>query len=191
MTMQWIIPGTTLSASRAEAGRTEEQFQALFLAGGLTLSQVASITGLEPYAIQNWVKRGFLPPPQAKRYSLEQTCRILNLNILKGALSMDQVVRLIGCINGNLADESDDLVDDTLVFFRFVELAAKDGFPSEEALEEALSYAVRDFREPKPGVQETFKEVLRVMLLAWQANCIRNHAQERLEALAAACEHAN
>ncbi|MFR8526814.1 MAG: MerR family transcriptional regulator [Flavonifractor plautii] len=29
------------------------------------LSQVASLTGLEPYVIQNWVRRGFVAPPDA------------------------------------------------------------------------------------------------------------------------------
>ena len=65
--MQWTIPGTTLEAEREQADRTGERFEALFSAGGLTLSQVASVTGLEPYTIQNWVKRGFLPPPKIGR----------------------------------------------------------------------------------------------------------------------------
>ena len=77
--MQWNIPGTTLSASREDADRTEERFSALFLAGGLTLSQVASITGLEPYTVQNWVKRKFLPAPVNKRYNMEQLCRLINM----------------------------------------------------------------------------------------------------------------
>ena len=70
--MNWIIPGTTLEGQRENADRTNELFQSMFLAGGLTLSQVSSITGLESYTIQNWVKRGFLPPPQNKRYNIEQ-----------------------------------------------------------------------------------------------------------------------
>ena len=66
--MNWTLPGTTLSLNRSEADQVGNLFQSMFLAGGLTLSQVSSITGLEPYAIQNWVKRGFLAPPQRKRY---------------------------------------------------------------------------------------------------------------------------
>ena len=50
--MQWTIPGTTLTASQEEADRIQERFDALFLAGGLTLSQVANITGLDAYTIQ-------------------------------------------------------------------------------------------------------------------------------------------
>ena len=68
--MNWTLPGTTISTPREDADRTRNQFDALFLAGGLTLSQVASISGLENYTIQNWVKRGFLPPPEHRKYSM-------------------------------------------------------------------------------------------------------------------------
>ena len=122
--MQWTIPGTTLTGERGEADRTPERFQAMFLAGGLTLSQVASITGLEPYTIQNWVKRGFLPSPVNKRYDMEQVCRLININILKGTMPLEQIIKLMAYLNGDLADESDDLVDDTMLFFLFVKLAA-------------------------------------------------------------------
>jgi hypothetical protein len=93
--MNWIIPGTTLQGLRSNADRTDGLFQSMFLAGGLTLSQVANITGLEPYTVQNWVKRGFLPPPRNKRYDMEQVCRIIIINMLKGALPLEQICRLI------------------------------------------------------------------------------------------------
>ena len=70
--MEWILPGTVLKAEAEEAGNVEAMFSPMFLAGGMVLSQVSSITGLEPYIIQNWVKRGFLTPPQSKRYTLRQ-----------------------------------------------------------------------------------------------------------------------
>ena len=65
--MNWIIPGTVLEDRRSSADQIESLFSSLFLAGGLTLSQVASVTGLESHTIQNWVKRGFLSPPRGKR----------------------------------------------------------------------------------------------------------------------------
>ena len=123
--MNWTIPGTTLTAPRANADRTDEMFSSMFLAGGMVLSQIASITGLEPYAIQNWVKRGFLSPPVNKRYTMEQLCRILIINMLKGALPMEKICSMLTYINGNLADESDDIIDDTVLYFMFVKLAAR------------------------------------------------------------------
>ena len=58
--MNWTIPGTTLEGLRTNADRTDGLFQSMFLAGGLTLSQVSSITGLETYAIQNHRDGGIL-----------------------------------------------------------------------------------------------------------------------------------
>ena len=79
--MKWTIPGTVLRIDRDNADGVEEMFSSMFLAGGMVLSQGASITGLEPYTVQNWVKRGFLPPPVQKRYSLTQLCRIINIHV--------------------------------------------------------------------------------------------------------------
>ena len=97
--MNWTIPGTTLEGIREEADRIDKLFQSMHMAGGLTLGQVSSITGLEPYAIQNWVKRGFLSSPQNRRYNMEQLCRIITINMLKGALALEQICSLLTFIS--------------------------------------------------------------------------------------------
>lgn len=168
--MNWIIPGTNLEGLRSNADRTEGLFQSMFLAGGLTLSQVSNITGLETHTVQNWVKRGFLSAPQNKRYNMEQVCRIIIINMLKGCLALDQICSLISHINGNLADESDDIIDDTELYFKFVSLAARArhiGGSKEwgEALEEVMA----DYEEPYPGARDKIIHVLRIMLTAWVA----------------------
>ena len=122
--MKWTIPGTVLTLPVEEAEHIEKYFSSMFMAGGIVLSQAAGITGLEPYTIQNWVKRGFLTPPQRKKYTLRQLCRIININMLKAALPMEEICGLLGYINGNLDDESDDLIDDSQLYFLFVRLAA-------------------------------------------------------------------
>lgn len=182
--MQWTIPGTTLTADRNDAAKTEAMFEALFLAGGLTLSQVASITGLESYTIQNWVKRRFLPPPQGKRYTMEQLCRLININILKGAMPLEQVERLMEYLNGDLADEEDDLVDDTMLFFFFVKLAANARhIGGTEKWEDALDKVVLDYSEPVPGAREKLKKVLQIMLTVWVANQLKAQADAMIAAL--------
>ena len=182
--MHWIIPGTTLEGKRADADRTDGLFQSLFLAGGLTLSQVASITGLETHTIQNWVKRGFLPPPQGKRYNMEQLCRIININILKGNMSIERIIKLMGYLNGNLADESDDLVDDTLLFFLFVKLAARARYVGGTMTwDDALVEVTADYLEPIPGAKEKLQKVLKVMLTTWMANLLRQAAEEQIAQL--------
>lgn len=182
--MQWTIPGTTLTGERSNADRTAELFQTMFLAGGLTLSQVASITGLEPYTIQNWVKRGFLPSPKNKRYDMEQLCRLINMNILKGTMPLEQITCLMAYLNGDLADESDDLVDDTLLFFLFVKLAARARYiGGTKAWDDALVEITEDYQEPVPGAREKLIKVLKIMLTIWCANALKAQAQDMIAEL--------
>ena len=179
--MHWTIPGTTLQALRSDADRVESLFQPMFLAGGLSLSQVTAITGLEPHTVQNWVKRGFLSPPRNKRYDLEQLCRIININILKGAVPLEQIVKLMAYLNGDLTDESDDLVDDTMLFFLFVKLAARARhIGGTKAWDDALVEITEDYVEPVPGAREKLIKVLRVMLTVWCANQLKLQADNMI-----------
>lgn len=182
--MNWTIPGTTLTAPRANADRTDEMFSSMFLAGGMVLSQIASITGLEPYAIQNWVKRGFLSPPVNKRYTMEQLCRILIINMLKGALPMEKICSMLTYINGDLADESDDIIDDTVLYFMFVKLAARARhIGGDKAWDEALLDATVSYQEPVPGARDRVIRVLRIMLNAWIASRFLSQVQEMVDQL--------
>ena len=64
--MEWTLPGTVLSVDADRPQAAEEAFfLPCFLAGGLVLSQVTQVTGLEPYIIQNWVRRGFFGTAEA------------------------------------------------------------------------------------------------------------------------------
>ena len=182
--MNWIIPGTTMEANRDEADRIMGLFTSMFLAGGLTLSQVATVTGLESHTIQNWVKRGFLSSPRGKRYDMEQVCRILNMNMLKGTLQLEQICSLMTYINGSMEDESDDLVDDTVLYFMFVRLAARARQVGvDREWEEALQEITADYVEPVPGARDKLIRVLRIMLTVWAANSMRAAAEKMIEEL--------
>lgn len=182
--MQWNIPGTTLTLPQEEAAHIEEQFRAMFMAGGIVLSQVASITGLEPYTVQNWVKRGFLSNPVNKKYSLEQLCRILNINMLKAAIPMEKICSMLRYVNGQLDDDSDDLISDATLYFLFVKVAANyrrmhNAAGRDSYLQEALA----DYEEPSPGARERVEKVLRIMLTAWAASQLRQAAEKMVEEL--------
>lgn len=180
--MNWIIPGTTIQADREEARYIENQFTAMFLGGGIMLSQVTEITGLEPYTVQNWVKRGFLTSPDHKRYNLNQLCRIIHINMLKKVLPMEQIVGLLGHINGKLGDTSDDLIDDSQLYFMFVHLAA--GFSTMHnpaGRDAAIEAVLEDYQEPVPGARSRVQAVLRIMLTAWAAAQL-HEAAERMVA---------
>lgn len=182
--MKWTIPGTVLQIPREDAHRIADVFNAMFLSGGMVLSQVSAVTGLEPYTVQNWVKRGFLAPPQQKRYTLRQLCRIININMLKGVLPMERICGMLSYINGELSDESDDTIDDSRLYFMFVGLAARareldDAATRETILEEMLA----DYAEPVPGAKDRIRQVLRVMLTAYIAARMQQEAEKMLNEL--------
>lgn len=178
----WKIPGTALTGQWEDAPELEERFSAMFLGGDISLSQVAQITGLEPYTVQNWVKRGFLSPPRHKRYTLRQLCRVMIIAMLKAALPMERICALLGYVNGDLDDEGDDLIDDTLLHFAFVRLAARtEGTQiSDEDLRQALSH----YQAPTADAQVRVEQVLRIMLTAWRAAELTRRAEEMTAALA-------
>ena len=182
--MNWKLPGTELSVTRAEADGVEEIFHSMFLAGGMVLSQVSSITGLEPYIIQNWVKRGYLSPPQRKRYSINQVCRIIHINMLKSALPLESVRELLQYVNGALDREDDDIIDDARLYFLFVRLAVRAKQLDEGDLwKEAMAQALKDYREPVPGAQKRIENALSIMLTAWLAAKMRQRAENMLESI--------
>lgn len=182
--MQWTIPGTTLTGQREEAQFLENHFQTMFGTGGLVLSQVANLTGLESYAIQNWVKRGFLTKPERKRYSMRQVCRILNINMMKTVMPLEEICRLLGYINGELDNESDDLIDDSQLYFMFVRLAARARYiGGNQSWDDALVEVAADYTEPVPGAREKLIKVLRIMLTAWVAAQLRYQAEKMMTQL--------
>ena len=182
--MTWTLPGTTLPGKRSDAGRTDGLFRSMMLTGGLTLGQVATITGLEPYTIQNWVKRGFLAPPRGKRYNMEQLCRIITINMLRGALPLERICSLLSYINGSLSDESDDIIDDTDLYFMFVKLAAQArDLDGGEQWSEAIAQTLSDYVEPFPGARARIETVLRIMLTAWISTRMRQEAEAMLSTI--------
>lgn len=180
--MEWMIPGTVIKAQREDAAQIEQQFSAMFLAGGMVLSQVTGITGLEPHAVQNWVKRGFLTPPEKKHYSLKQLCRIININMLKNVLPMERIVGLLSYINGNLDDDSDDIIDDSQLYFMFVRLAAQaNRMNTPKGRDECIAQEMASYREPVPGARARVEKVLSVMLTAWASAQLRQAAEAMLQ----------
>ena len=166
--MEWTIPGTVLAGPREDVASSIRQLEGMFLGGGMIRSQLAAVSGVEPHDIQNWVKRGFLSSPANKRYSINQFCRIVTINMLRSALPMDRICSLLGYVNGRLDDESDDLIDDTMLYFMFVGLAARARtIGTDVAWNQELEELLNQYQEPIPGARERVLQVLRIMLTAW------------------------
>lgn len=166
--MEWTIPGTVLTGPREDVEYSIRQIEGMFLGGGMIRSQMASVSGVEAHDIQNWVKRGFLSSPVNKRYSINQFCRIVTINMLRTAMSMERICSLLRYVNGKLDDESDDLIDDTVLYFMFLRLAARArNIGGTQNWQDALADILDQYDEPIPGAKERIGKVLRIMLTAW------------------------
>lgn len=184
--VEWTLPGTVLSVDADRPQAAEEVFSSLFLAGGLVLSQVTQVTGLEPYIIQNWVRRGFLAPPKQRNYTRRQLSRILMINALKSTLSIEQICKLLSYINGALDDEGDDTIDDTELYGAFVLVAGsvqKHGLISESEMNRLIADGLKDYKESIPGAKERIEQALRIMITAWRAAQLQTKAQSMMNAL--------
>ena len=169
--MNWILPGTVLEVDGSRPEAADELFSSLFVTGGLVLSQVCQITGLEPYAVQNWVKRGFLAPPVKKKYNRRQLSRIIIINMLKTALPMESICRILSYVNGQLDDESDDII-----------AANRDTWPP-RGLQETLDAVLSGYQEPCPGARHRVADALEVMLTAWFSSQLQKQAAEQMQQL--------
>ena len=182
--MTTTLPGTTIEVSEIRKGISRQLFDGIFAAGGITLSQVAVMTDLEPYRIQNWVKRGFVSSPQRRQYSKKQFARIVIIHMLCESLQLDRICELLSYINGNLHDESDDIIDDSELYHRYTDMIADaDGVISRETIRQAAKQAAADYAEPIPGARERLEKTLQVMAYAHYAAMARHTAEETLAQL--------
>jgi hypothetical protein len=174
------LPGTAISAPLT-CGAADRLLTPLFSGGGLVLSQVSQLTGLEGYIIQNWIKRKYLAPPERKKYTRRQLCRILNINVLKDCFTLEQTAALLSYLNGILTDESDDLIDDSLLYAYFTDCLAglaelgAESDPGEQA-RAVIARVIADYRGPHPGAPARLALVLEIMLTAHEAQQTRRRA---------------
>ena len=108
--MEKKIPGTDKPYISEDA--FGEFSKTIELTGGLSLGQVCSITRLDPSVIQNWIKRGYVARPVAKKYYDKHFARILLINSLKDAMKIEDIGKLMKLVNGDVEDESDNLLSE-------------------------------------------------------------------------------
>lgn len=177
-----LIPGTVLPRSEDTVCHIDQMISGLFLAGDLQLAQVSAITGIPGYMIQNWVKRGYLPPPQEKKYTQNQLCRILCINSLRGCLTMEQITKVLEAINGRLDDESDDCIPDSALYFLFVQYACACENNFDPTHRNSVLDAVVEAFASAPCI-EKLKAVLDIMLDGWIAAVYQNRSVSRIDNL--------
>ena len=158
------------------SSETEKILNNLFSAGGLVLSQVVQLTGLEYHTVQNWVKRKFLSPPVQKKYSRRQLCRIILINALKDVMTISDIVKMFSYINGHLDDESDDSIADDRLYIYFVGMIHSVKEYDESMIEDAAGKIVSDYTEPFPGSKKRLISVLKIMTYAYYSTVMKSKA---------------
>ena len=184
--MATTFPGTTIETCSLKKGSSKQMFDGIFAAGGITLSQVSILSGLEYYLIQNWVKRGFVSSPVKRVYSREQFARIIIINMLRDTLPIEKISSLIHIIGGDPNDRSDDLIGDDELYHRYVDLAAEAGgkvITDPEAILAAVERSASSYDEPIPGARKRLIKILQVMAFAHFASVSRRAAEEILSKL--------
>ena len=176
--MPRTFPGTTIETLHLQKGASRILFDGIFATGGITLSQVSVMTGLEPYMIQNWVKRGFVSSPKKRVYSKEQFARIIIINMLREAIQIDRICSLIETIGDVIDDTSDNLKGDDDLYHFYVDMIADGNINTndEASINEAAIKATKDVTEKEANAKRQLIKILKIMMYA--------HAASRLKVLA-------
>ncbi len=155
---------------------------AFAVTGGLLLSQVCDVTGVESSTIQNWVKRGWVPAPVDKRYGEVQIARILIIDTLRPVMSLDKIVALMGYINGEVEDRSDDIIDDSLLYTLMEkgvqQLEARGNLLSEENVKAIVDDIIGNYKGPRNDSREKLIRALRVMLYGYLSAKLKARAEK-------------
>lgn len=173
------LPGTKIEADFSQA---ESILNAMFMVDGLVLSQISVTIGVELHTVQNWVKRKYISPPKNKKYSKRQFCRIAIINILKEVFSLTEIVDLLSYINGHLDDESDDLIDDSELYFCMVRVLSELDNDFHDVDKHIMKVIDNCKMEDKKG-KGRLERGLKILVIAYASSSLKQRAQLCLKEL--------
>ena len=146
--------------------------------GGLLLSQVVELTGVGGSTIQNWIKRGWIPSPVDKKYSERQVARILIVDMLRKSMQLENIVKLMECVNGDVEDQSDDMINKIEPLEKF----------TIDRLDDIITEEIKDYRGTDAGytgkvsnAAQRLHDALRVIMLTYMSSELRKRAEAELE----------
>lgn len=165
----YTIPGTTMPYTEENRAAFSYIEPLITATGGLALSQVCAITGLEGSTVQNWVKRGWVAKTTDKKYGEVQVARILIINALRDCLHLDRIAQLMRYINGDTQDRSDDIITESVLYNYLCEAAHKvmsAGVFSEENVARTVRTITAGYEGPTPDAEGRLHAALTVMVYA-------------------------
>ena len=183
--MTKTFPGLTVEVSVLNKGCSLSLFDGIFAAGGITLSQVSIMTGLEPYQIQNWVKRGFVSSPQRRLYSRAQFARIAIINMLRESLQLEKICSLIRLIDETSQSDGEASIRDEELYHRYVDMLSENAInlSDPQSIINAATKASLDSGLVSLSAQRRMVTVLQIMFCAHAASDLRLSAETLLGSL--------
>ena len=181
-TKEKLLPGTAASyIVHGEKGFTKIDML-LEATGGLSLSQVCAVTGLEGSTIQNWVKRGWVAHPKGKKYEEVHIARILILNALKECIKLEYIALLMTYVNGATEDFDDDIISEKVLFNYLCDALQRLGQVddlSRGGVESVVEAVIKDYSGPVPYARVKIRKALAIMIYA----CVCTDVKRRTEAM--------
>ncbi|MGE4548787.1 MAG: DUF1836 domain-containing protein [Intestinibacillus sp.] len=178
--MPEYIPGTTLSYPAGAENAFDVILPLVAATGGLSLSQICSITGLEGSTIQNWVKRRWVSKPIDKKYGTTHLPRILLISALRDNLQIEQIVQLIAFVTqSGSAGQTDALFEEITLYDCLCATVRGLSEPDAELLQVRVRALARA-RCSDGDLQRRLEQALFPMSLLYLAGTIRHHALDLL-----------
>lgn len=181
-TKEKLLPGTAITyLEQGEKGFSRIDML-LKATGGLSLSQVCAVTGLEASTIQNWVKRGWVSHPKGKKYEEIHIARILIINALKECIKLEYIALLMGYVNGAPASNDNDIIRESELFNYLCEALQTTGQSddlSRSGVEGVVERVIAEYKGPTPDSRIRIRKALTLMIYA----CVCTDVKRRTEAM--------
>lgn len=183
--MKRLIPGTTMKFTEQARNEAFAMISPVLEAtGGLTLSQLSKLTGLEGSTIQNWIKRGWVSSTKGKKYSERQVLRILLINMLRGAMKLENIVNIMTYINGDVEDTSDDIIDDIVLYnilCRIIFTAEDEGAFSPDPVRSLIAREIKECAGDIRSDEEKLHKAMYVMVMAYRSGCLKAEMEKGMD----------
>lgn len=177
------IPGTIIPETD---GTANARFLTGIFAGtsSLMLSQIREMTGLDASALQNWVKRGWVSPPQNRRYNIDQVARILIINMIREAFQLEKIAFLLSFVNGSVLDRSDDIIPESKLYEYIC--TVKEQYKGRDVtdtvqLRACIADVTKDYVEAMQGAEARLREALEIIIIAVRSVQLKKKADRLLD----------
>jgi Domain of unknown function (DUF1836) len=161
------------------------ELDSMMLAQVVEVAKRVSQNDINPTHVQNWVRREYIPHPQKKKYNREQVANILLINDLRDILSLEEVSHLLGYVNENLLDTSDDRINPTKLYRYYSEIFDRSQLDWQKSLQ-GLETEVEETLAGEEMVKEDREKVantLVILNLLARANLYKQIAKRWLNSL--------